>query len=321
MAEFKAIKTVYSYYMPEVRAVVDEVVREFPHDVFLSSVNPGLDDFHEPIIGKLINYWHGTVFGLGGISHKYPTSGSEEGIREFMTLLVVKGVKQIYVFEGDYEGYKEIAKTRGIDTAEIRQDTRLNRIKPGYWFISNPSAINGWFINRNRIFDICEAGHKIFYDLSYLGTTGPMGCFDLSHPNIVGAVISFSKPYGLFYYRIGFTFCREEIPALYANKWFKNVFGLIIAGKLMDRIDAMSFAEKYKMVQRTIIKEINRDPGLSLEASDAFLLAYMAKEDAAGLKPSLRVMIEKFRRGDFYRFCLTPYFMEYEQRNREAERT
>ena len=47
-------------------------------------------------------------------------------------------------------------------------------------------------------------------------------------------MVSFSKPYGLFYYRVGFTFCREPIPALYANKWFKNVYGLLVAEKILN---------------------------------------------------------------------------------------
>ena len=54
MKPFKAITTVYSYYMPEVRELITDLTREYPHDVFLRSISPGLDDFHHPVIDKLV---------------------------------------------------------------------------------------------------------------------------------------------------------------------------------------------------------------------------------------------------------------------------
>jgi histidinol-phosphate/aromatic aminotransferase/cobyric acid decarboxylase-like protein len=137
--------------------------------------------------------------------------------------------------------------------------------------------------------------------------------FDLSHPNVVAAVISFSKPYGLFYYRIGFNFCREAIPALYANKWFKNVYGLLIAERILDQIDQARLRRKYKAIQADIVERINQAIGLDLSASDAFLLAKLPAASVTRLSPQQQHAIHKFRRGDGYRFCLTPYFEEYEK--------
>ena len=65
---------------------------------------------------------------------------------------------------------------------------------------------------------IAAAGHRIFYDLSYLGATDPGARFDISHPAVSYAAVSFSKPYGLFYYRIGFTFAREELVRIGKTK-------------------------------------------------------------------------------------------------------
>jgi histidinol-phosphate/aromatic aminotransferase/cobyric acid decarboxylase-like protein len=168
-------------------------------------------------------------------------------------------------------------------------------------------------VPEDRVLAIAEAGHKIFYDLAYLGATGP-NVFDLSHPNIVAAVVSFSKPYGLFYYRVGFTFCRDPIPALYANKWFKNVYGLLIAERILDHLDRAGLVRKYKAIQATIVGQINQAFGMGLLASDAFLLAKLPADAGARLPAEERQMIERFRRGDWYRFCLTPYFLECERR-------
>jgi histidinol-phosphate/aromatic aminotransferase/cobyric acid decarboxylase-like protein len=312
MKNFKAITTVYSYYMPEVRELITALAQEYPHDVFLRSVSPGLDDFHHPIFDKLISAHRHDVPHLAQFPHRYPTAGSEEAIREYMTLLQCSGVRQIYVWEGDYEGYRETAKTRHIATVEVGYDGDPTAMPPGHWFLSNPSARNGMIVPPQKIQAILEAGHKVFYDLSYLGSTEPV-TFDLSHSNVAVAAISFSKPYGLFYYRVGFTFCREPIPALYANKWFKNVYGLLIAAKILDELDLDALAHKYKAVQSHIIEEIEREFGLGLSASDAFLLAKLPATSAQ-LSPSHREMIGEFMRGEWYRFCLTPYFMAREGR-------
>lgn len=312
MKSFQAITTVYSYYLPEIRALITDLTREYPHDVFLRSISPGLDDFHHPIIEKLIAVHRHDVPHLSRFPHRYPTSGSEEGIREYMTLLQSQDVEQIYAWEGDYEGYRETAKTRNIATIQVDYDRDPATLSPGHWFLSNPSARNGIIVPPEKILAIAEAGHKVFYDLSYLGATAP-SVFDVSHPNIVAAAISFSKPYGLFYYRIGFMFCSEAVPALYANKWFKNVYGLLVADKILDEIDQARLARKYKTIQTDIVKRINRTLELGLSASDAFLLATLPATAVAQLPPERQDLLRRFKRGAWYRFCLTPYFEAYEK--------
>lgn len=309
---FKAITTVYSYYMPEVRKLVDEVIENYPHEVFLKSVTPGLDDFHVPIIDRLVAHHKADVPSLSKFKYRYPTSGSEEGIREYMTQLQSRGVKQIYMFKGDYEGYREVAKTRDIETTEVTIGSDYSQLEPGYWFLSSPSARDGNILPEEEIQKICNAGHKIFYDLAYLGATD-FHKFDLSHPNIIAGVVSFSKPYGLFYYRIGFTFTMEEIPSLYANKWFKNIYGLIIADQVVQKINQKDFSAHYKKIQKEIINNINKEFELGLEPSDAFLLANLSVESASKLSAEQLAFIERFKRDNGYRFCLTAYFQEYEQ--------
>ena len=278
----KAITTVYSYYMPEIRELITSLTRDYPHEVFLRSVSPGLDDFHQPIIAKLVASHRHDVPHLGEFAHRYPTSGSEEGIREYLTLLQAAGEKSIYVWKGEYEGYREIARTRNLGVVELDADTDPATLPRGHWLLSNPSARDGMIVPPERIRAICDAGHQVFYDLAYLGMTDP-AVYDLSHPNIAAAVISYSKPFGLFYYRIGFTFSRAGIPVLEANKWFKNIYGLLIADRVLDTIDLPQLTRKYKRLQAEIVAAINAELGLALAPSDAFLLARLPAGDARAL--------------------------------------
>jgi histidinol-phosphate/aromatic aminotransferase/cobyric acid decarboxylase-like protein len=308
-----AITTVYSYYLPEIRELITELTREYPHEVFLRSISPGLDDFHQPIFERLVAAHRQDVPDLGQFGFRYPTAGSEEGIREFLTLLQSRGVQRIYTWKGEYEGYREVARTRGIATVEVDFEAEPAALEPGHWFVSNPSARNGMIVPGDRILAIAEAGHQVFYDLSYLGATDPH-VFDVSHPNVVAAAISFSKPFGLFYYRVGFTFSREAIPALYANKWFKNVYGLLIADRILDTVDHVALTRKYKRLQAAVVQEINEELGLGVSASDAYLLANLPAAAAAKLSRDQQELIAKFERGEWYRFCLTPYFERHEGR-------
>lgn len=315
MNNFKAITTVYSYYLPEIRDLITRMTRDYPHDVFLKSISPGLDDFHVPIMERLVEAHSTDVPALAQFQNRYPTAGSEEGIREYMTLLQSEGVKTIYVWKGDYEGYREVAHTRNMTAVEVDFESDPGALPPGHWFLSNPSARNGLIVPRERILAIAEAGHSIFYDLSYLGTTVPV-VYDVAHPNIAAVAVSFSKPFGLFYYRIGFILTRKPVAALSANKWFKNIYGLLIADRVLAEIDQACLSAKYKAIQGAIIRSIGADTRLALTASDVFLLANLPASDVVRLRKDEQDQLAKYRRNDWYRFCLTPYFEEYERAQR-----
>lgn len=305
------MKAVYSYYFPEVRKVVDEVNTNYDHNIFLTSSPVVLDDFHLPVIKKMQRFYREEVNSLDQFKFVYPTSGSSEGIREYLSFLALQGVRQIYTLKGEYEGYRETAKTRGIYTKELTLEELLNA-PPSYVMLSNPSARNGNIILNKDVLKMCKQGHKIFYDLAYLGSTQHY-CFDLSHKNIVAGCISLSKPLGLFRYRIGFTFGREEIPSLYSNKWFKSIPALLIAEKVFDTMQPDQIWKKYKAWQLGIIQRVNSRFGLDLQPSDAILLAYLPDSDAKTLSKEKKEIIEPYRRGDGFRLCLTPYFEEYEK--------
>lgn len=311
MKSLEAITTVYSYRFPEVRKIVSDLTNSFPHEIFLRSVEPpgALDDFHEPIIDKIVKFYADQVPELGSFNFRYPTSGSEEGIREVMTKLQTQGVRQIYVFKGEYEGYRAVAGTRGIEAVEVDLNLDPKKLTPGYWFLSNPSARDGNILPNYLVNDICEAGHQVFYDLAYLGST-KYNEFDLSHQNIFASVISFSKSYGLFYDRIGFTFSREAVPCLYGNKWFKSILGLMIADRVVSELKPGQLYDKYHTLQEKIVSSIRKDTGLPVRVSDALLLAWLPEE--VKLDEAQKDSIRRFKRDTNYRFCLTPYFLKSE---------
>ena len=121
--------------------------------------------------------------------------------------------------------------------------------------------------------------------------------------------MSFSKPYGLFSHRIGFSFFRRRVPSLEANAlWFKNIFGLTLASRVIAELDHNVYAAKYKTAQRAIVDSLAEQTGLPLKASDAFLLAHVSED--AQLTDQQQEVLKPYRRGNLHRLCLTPYFFE-----------
>lgn len=312
LSAFHPIKTVYSYLPFAVRRLIDELTEPYPHDVFLSSVDGGLDMLQEPTINSLIDHWDTAVRGLEQFPYRYFTAGSEEGIREFLSMLALKGVNHINVLLGDYEGYEAVAHTRGIDAHHWPMGHLVNAAPHSWSFISQPSARDGNVLPDGTLTDICEAGQNVFLDLSYLGTTDEMR-LHADHPNIKAVALSFSKPFGLFYYRIGFLFSRIPIPALDANRWFKNVLSILLADRVINRLGPLWPGRTYKRRQQQLVARIADETGIPMHPSDAFLLAYTSSAEGAGLDSERRALIKPFQRADGYRYCLTPYFLEQDR--------
>lgn len=306
----KAFTTVYSYPTPEVLAVIRALVANYPADVIEEGwVRSQMTDYHNQIFDELTNLREEEVLGLRGFEQRYPTYGSDHAICEYLTYLSVEeSVRSIYVLEDDYEGFIERARSRDLQAQVVTADTDPKKLTPGVWFISNPSARDGNIIANETIYDILEQGHRVLYDLAYLGTTDDWR-FDLRHENIDGALISFSKPYGLFSHRIGFSFFRRRVPSLEANAlWFKNIFGLTVASRVITTINHQSYVATYKASQRAIVNSLVEQTGLPLKPSDAFLLAHVSAEDAAQLNGKQLEALKRYQRGRGYRLCLTPYF-------------
>lgn len=341
---FLAMKPVYCYFFPEVRELLRAVQSALPDEFFLvtgdarkiekvferifptleipfnSFGGVDLDELHVPIINRIINAYSSIVPSLRDFSFAYPTSGSSEGIFHLLVNLKVNGVSEINLLEGEYEGFDIIARNIGLKVNHYNADElRPNEIPSSVWFISNPSSMNGNILPNKFINQLCNAGHKIVLDLTYAGLTKPFE-FDVSHENIINVIMSFSKPYGVFRFRIGgFVFSRKEIPTLFGNKWFKDIIRIMQALKIVEEIKPGTLFFKYAATQQTILRKINNDFGLGIMASDALLLGYLPKEKAIGLNSAQQNIVKQFNRGSNYRFCLTPYFEEFEKKS-ESEK-
>ena len=352
MKQLEALTTVYSYMFPEVRKVIlgtmlpslleqvsanqnsvnlvsklrkDSDLLELVEKIFATEYisqflkPPGeMDRMHIPIMQKYVDLHSSNIPGLANFPFRYPTAGSEEGIREVLTHLLTQGVGEIYALKGEYEGYHFAGQTRGYRTSSGRNSiktievdplrTKAKDLRPGWFFISNPSSRDGNVICEQFLNELRQAGHFLFYDLAYADSANPDNKFDLNHGNNRIAVASFSKPYGLFYFRVGFVFSKEEVPSLYGNKWFKVVPSLLIADAIMDKLKPEELYKKYRPIQQAIVEGINKDFDLGMRVSDSLLLGHITSEDAKKLNETQLWMISRFKRGDGYRFCLKPYY-------------
>lgn len=314
MEQLKTMKSVYSYYFPEIQDLISETTKSYPHEEFLKSLTPpGLDDFEKPVVAKMKEFYKEEVIGLDEFSFVYPTAGSSEGIYHLLTRIKTETPeKPIYTLVGEYEGYRECTAGMGMKVIEVEENLEeIRKLPLGVWFISNPSARNGNIIEDSLIKQIADLGHEIVLDLAYLGMTEKYK-FDLSHPNIVAVLTSMSKPFGLFYYRVGFTFTKKEVRTLYGTKWFKNVLSLIIAEKVFEKFTARYFFEKYAPIKKEILGQIKKDTGIALRSSQVLLLAFLTEDDFEKLTATQKELVVPFKRGHFYRFCLTKYFLERE---------
>jgi histidinol-phosphate/aromatic aminotransferase/cobyric acid decarboxylase-like protein len=309
-----AFTAVYSYTTPEVRRVIADLTQSYPGELIDEGwVRSDLTKFQDYAFAALIALRSEEVLGLTEFNFRYPTYGSDHAICEYMTHLKVdERLNSIYVFENDYEGYVERAKSRGLEPVAIPITAKPEDLVSGVWFISNPSARDGNVLPPDVIENLLNSGHRVVYDLAYLGTTDVCR-FDLRHNGIDAAFVSLSKPYGLFSHRIGLSFFRRSVPSLVANElWFKNIFGLKLASEVLTRIDGESYARKYKARQAEIVAKLKKEGGLPLTASDAFLLAHITEANAESLTQEQQMALKRYKRGPRYRFCLTPFFAEGE---------
>lgn len=308
------LKPVYSYYFPEVRQIIDHVVTDYPHEIFLQSITPGLDDFHLPVIDAYQNHVREQLPELNQFPYRYVTGGASEGIFHLLAQIAAfKKNQPLYVLEGEYEGYAGYGQNLGLNFTTTKETTDLINTPPGIVFLSNPSARDGNIIKNEEVLAICNAGHQVVYDATYVGLTDPHR-FDLNHQNIIAVITSLSKPFGLYYHRLGFTFTRFEMKTLEVNKWFKNILSLIIAREVLTQIKPGELVRRYRFFQKAAISQMEKDFSFKPNSSDVVLLA---NTDNKTFATDQKSVWEKFHRRHNYRFCLTPYYLDQEKTQNE----
>ena len=321
----KALKAVYTYAFPEVESImlktfpawfwkvttpakaVQLLLEAYHIHIDVPRTKDGyvdLDEIHNPICSAIEAVYAELIIGANNFNW-YPTSGSSEGIFKVLGELQAKGHKLINVFEGEYEGFQVYAEALGMSVNFVPRDVTDEALliiakNNGTWFISNPSAIDGNFVDNELLQRVNRTGNKIALDLAYVGMTRYHKFYVSTNVDYV--FLSLSKPYGVFRHRIGFTLTRTPSQVLYGNKWFKDITRLFQAYLLATEIGPLKLYEKYVSWQQEAISTIIEEDRVVLKPSDVFLLAHAEHNS-----------FTDYKRGTSFRFCLTPYFEDIEK--------
>lgn len=301
-------QVVYSYYFPEVADAIEDIY-PFPHEPFWQNIEPGLDEFEKPFIERYTDFFGDLAWDQ--FPHRYVTAGSSEALFKLMAewATVDYGMVDIYQLEGEYQGYQAYADSLFVPLTTVK-DYMLPEMPPGLVFLSNPSARDGNLLSHDLFTKIVER-HKVVLDVAYLGLTRHLN-FNIDHPNILAVVTSMSKPFGLYYHRIGICFSRMEIKSLYGNRWFKNLNSIMVGEAVLKAMQAIYLDDRnaFDCLQQRLLEYQAR------AMSDAGLAGFASRSDVPLLchsKTNNSQMDDAFKRGDRWRYCLTPYFMEYDR--------
>lgn len=300
-------KIVYSWVMPETEQMVQEITGS-EHQILLrdrhrEAWTSKQDKYHKEFFDTWMMWAADKVATPYWFSHKYPTAGSSEAIRETLAQHASlaqyqphKGLPTIHVFEGEYEGYKAMAKPYGIRVVEHDRSKWRKSLEEfvgrestdGHkWYLSNPSSIDGNFWEDYHYFLGVVHEHtdiKVMLDLCYIGSVPevsyPSQRIDARHDVIDTVFFSLSKVFGVYYHRVGGMFSRTEHPGLWGNKWFKNLSSLYLGTQLMKRYHLTELPDKYRDLQYDVIRDM--EPALKdshhivedIFGSDVLLLAH-----------------------------------------------
>jgi len=304
-------RTVFGIYYPETRQIVEALWDERPHGWYERNYTGRQDAMHRGCLER----WRAWVGEAGvrlgdGYPFECPTAGASEGIHALLALHLARGGRRIHVFAGEYEGYAVIAAALGIEVVVHARDGwagSLDRAAhPGdQLWISQPSAIDGnpWSDFGPLVEHLTgrAPGVQIVVDLTYVGAMAEDARIDLTSPSVAAVLWSLSKPFGVYYHRVGGLVARAEVPTLRGHHWFKNLFSVQLGERLMAAHPARELPSRYRDQQREALAR-TRAAGLVADAarpSDVIMLAHVP--DAAA-SPEHAAYV----RGAGLRFCLSP---------------
>lgn len=299
------LKAVYCHYTPEVRQIVSDVTKDFPHDVYMQYVHPGLDDYHEWFYQAYCKHFAWYLTWTEKFPFHYHTNWSSEWIFHVLSDIATKWQsKNIYVLNWEYEWYEGYGSNLWLKFTKVSYDELLVAT-PWIVFISNPSSRDGNIITNEDIAKIGDSGHEIYYDISYFWITKPF-VMDISHPAIQWVFTSLSKPFWLYYYRVGMYLSKREMLTLKPNRWFKNILNIIIWTKVLETLKPFELYEKYHEDQKKVVAYLNDMYKANISASDVLMLATCPEV------PSDHPERKEFVRWPKLRLCLTDYLLEQE---------
>lgn len=316
-------KTVYALVTPETEAVKDSLFNERAEyfEMFRDAWTTKQDAYHREFF-DLWHEWSKPVVDLdrGVFPHFYPTNGASEALRHLIYDFASKCTRGdnplIHVFEGEYEGYKAMAEAAGVAVMEwARGDWRalVDRLNAGNcgWshlvFISQPSAIDGMvWGDFNEFVRSIKMPNSVVVDLTYVGAVPEDAIgerFGMNVPSIKSVVFSLSKPFGVYYDRVGGVFTREEDAGLYGNIWFKNLTSLRLGSLLLKQFDVFYMPHAYRETQQAAVDKVAHELGITLCPADVYILAR-----GDGISAADAALVDYLRRpaSGPMRVCLTP---------------
>jgi histidinol-phosphate/aromatic aminotransferase/cobyric acid decarboxylase-like protein len=215
---------------------------------------------------------------------------------------------RVHFFDGEYEGYFHTAAALSLATMSHPRDpaswaATVSSLAPGdtFW-LSQPSAIDGnLWRDLDEFATLVERrapGARLVVDLTYVGAVpGPLP-IQLDRPVVAAVMWSLSKPFGVYYHRIGGLLSRDEVPSLRGHHWFKNLFSLALGERLMASFGPGELPARYAAQQAAALEHARATGVLppTAKASDVVLLAHAPAGDPA---------FGEYRRGAGLRFCLS----------------
>lgn len=263
-----------------------------------------MDLVHEPLIDSIIR---SISPGLPGIeskvrAHRYPLHGSAAGIGMLLDHLArTTPDPTVCVLEGDYEGYAAQAGHHGVNIRVVAVDDAFDS-DGNTWFVSTPSGINGAPVDETFLERLCNR-NRVVVDVAYHGLAGPG---PTRIPATAWAVLwSLSKPYGLFWRRVGLLVCAGEIDGAYGTRWFKDPERLWQAAHTVREHAAHSMAAKYRWLQLAAVDEL-RSRGLPITPAPVVLLGTVNESDCSRALWTLLAPYVRVPASGVARVTLTP---------------
>ena len=314
-----AIPTIYSYYYPETKNMIDQLNSTYAHSDY-EAVWRKTNLVGESSLPEYIEEFFSAFELASGLENKkdfykkYITNGSSEAIREsFAEYKAQWGDKaRIHMFLGEYEGFYQFAKCFDIDVVFHARESYVDslRIAKGHeiFIITNPSSIDGneWSGFHDFVSFISQyhSGLELYVDLTYLGVALNSTNFikDLMNSRVLSKIFfSMSKSFGMYYHRLGGVYSKVIMGSLEGNRWFHNKFSIRLGTDLLNRYNLSFLPSTIKIYQNRVVdilkNELNDN---SIKSSDSVLIA-TGNKCVGYIDPRNR-----FNRINIARYCLTP---------------
>jgi hypothetical protein len=319
-----ATKTVYSLYYPETRRIVEALWRETPHHLYERNYTKRQDAMHGPFLESWKRFAGAAGVELGdGFTHEYPVAGANEGIFALISRLGAEprpSRARVHVFSGEYEGFQHLAAAAFLETRFHSRDPERYRAsltaeaRAGDWFfVSQPSAIDGnvWGGLPGLVEFLGERmpWMSLCVDLTYVGAVAAPYAIDCRSPIIKSVIASLSKPFGVYYHRIGVLLAREPVASLYGNLWFKNLFSLALGERLLTTHAPRELPSRYREIQaQALVRAKSQgEVDAASTACDVVLLAGATLPPGAEPDPPFRDFVRaRDESATVLRYCLSP---------------